>query len=105
MSEKSKFEKQTFIEEHVRHTGYSVQEWREGEDGLEGSLGKFRANEDNEDAGVYADTEGELVVSIAGAGKYHNERVHLAWVEEGMSEGMEVSPSGLTDGTFEPVDD
>lgn len=50
--------------------------WRVNDDGeLEAVLGRWRVVEEEENEGLYADDEGELVASVVGAPGYGNERV------------------------------
>lgn len=52
----------------------------------EASIGRFRALDDDDDAGIYGGTEGEIVLSVVGGPEHNNERVALHWIEDGMDE-------------------
>lgn len=78
------------ISRAVERHGYSVQEWREGEDGLEGVLGQFRVIEEDEDTGLYDGDEGDLIASVVGAAEYGNQRVSFALLMEDYDMANEV---------------
>lgn len=71
--------------------GYEVQEWREGEDGPEAVLGRFRVLADNEDEGVFEGDTGTLVVCLVGAPEYGNEGLSYGLYLEGRDGPVEAS--------------
>ncbi len=63
------------IERRLSREGWDAKSWREGEDGLEAVIGRFRVIEEVEDDGLYEGDEGELSACVVGSLKYHNESV------------------------------
>lgn len=88
------------ISREVERHGYSVREWRDGEDGLEGVVGHFRVDREDEDAGLCDGDEGSLVASIVGAEQYGNRRVHFGLNVKDYDSSYDVSDLDAV----EPVD-
>lgn len=78
------------IAARVADEGYTVESWREGDDGLEGIIGRFRVTDnEDEDYGIFEGDEGELIACVVGAQEYHNERVMFNFKADGTDGGNE----------------
>jgi len=75
----SKSVEQEKIASRAQSYGFSIQQWGEDDDGLYGSIGRFRVIEDDEARGLYEDDTGEVRLSIVGSADYGNQRVMFGW--------------------------
>ena len=88
MSDEDRIRK--MIEGWLTTWGFKAESWHNDADYEEprpvANIGRFRVLEDDDDQGLYADTEGFVEVSVVGAPEYNNERVALHFTEDGMDE-------------------
>lgn len=60
------------------------------ENAIVAKLGRFKANFDNDQEGIYEDDEGELKALVVGAPQYRNQRVALYFTPDGLGLGSEI---------------
>lgn len=91
------------IQERLDSEGLTADSWREGDDGLEAVLGRWRVSED--EAGsmgmLFEGDEGELTACVVGAEQYKNERVMFHFTPDDQDGGDEITYLGV----LEPVDE
>lgn len=90
MTDDAVAKKKGMITRAVDQHGYPVKEWREGDEGLEAALGRFRVTVDDDDQGLYEGDEGEVTACVVGAPEYENERVSFSFTSDEMESGMPV---------------
>lgn len=89
------------IEARLRTEGYRPESWRASEENAgrpEAVIGRFRVLEDDEDVGVFADTEGVLTATCVGAAELGNLRVAFGFTEDGMDADVEIRDLGSLEG-------
>lgn len=72
------------IADACRAYACDIKGWFEEDGRPSANLGRVRVMEDDEDHGLFADTEGVLYASVVGAAKHNNEQVAFYYVEDGM---------------------
>jgi hypothetical protein len=87
------------IEGALRVFGYSAREWRDGEEGIEAVLGRFRVLADDEREGVFEGDEGTLTACVVGSAYYGNRRVMFGFTPDGNDGADEVDLDNM-----DPVD-
>jgi hypothetical protein len=89
------------IEEALKDAGYDHATWRTSEtngDRIEAVLGRFVVTVGDNDNAPYIDSEGEVSMTVVGAPEYRNERVMVAFIEDGYD-----SPEEVDINAVEPV--
>lgn len=91
-------DERVMIERRCQSEMWTIDEWREDEDGLLAVIGRAMMLEDADpEMGPFEGEEGEMTVSVVGAEKHGNQRIHIGFMADGTSEPIEVRDPYLLD--------
>jgi hypothetical protein len=93
MAEHDEAQERALIEAALSRAGYRAESWRASEENAgraEAVVGRFRVLQDDDEAGLFADTEGVLTAVCVGSAERRNLRVAFGFLEDGMTADVEV---------------